>query len=163
MRSNTVDSLADVQIRLRELRFKTKNSDERERVRLPFGCGIHVEQFKFEKTGIGSADEIRARLRKGSNTDHFTILSPGYHARDFITHPKTGQRIPIRLWTVYSDRDRLSARQVIQRVHYLSDNGRGMFLACAFADPQQQATSAKSQRSNIRVQRTFHGSFHVVE
>jgi hypothetical protein len=150
MGSNTLESLADVQIRLRELRFKTKNSDDRERVRLPFGSGIRVDQFKFEKTG-GSADEIRARLRKGGNADHFTILSPGYHARDFITHPKTGKRIPVKLWTVYSDRDRLSARQVIQRVHYLSDNGRGMFLACAFGDPQQQADIrkiAKRQHKN---------------
>jgi len=147
MAPNSAKPLTDVRIRLHELRFKEVGSTNIESVRMPFGIGINVEHYQFQKITVTKGYEIRALYVGGirSNNSH-TIVYPGYQATDHVTDSETGERAKLRLWTVYTDRDRLAARQVIQRVHYLSDSGRGMFLACAFSDPQQQTRIRRQSR-----------------
>ena len=138
MRPNLVKPLSEVRIRMRELRFKVADSETPEKVRLPFGISGDPAHFRFEKHQHGETFEIRAVTKGGGKSDRYTVIFPGYEVSDHIAHPETGKQVALRLWTVYTDRDRLAARQAIQRVHYLTDTGRGMFLACAFVDPKQQ-------------------------
>jgi len=56
----------------------------------------------------------------------------------------------MRLWIVVTDLDRLRAREVIQREHYLSDPGQGMILACAFVDNRvQESVRRIAARKNV--------------
>lgn len=150
MARSTPRWLQDVRIRSRELSFKSPNAPDRERVRLPFGIGIERGGFRFERIGTAGTPEIRAQIRSDDIAEHFTIVSPGYLARDHVNDPESGRRIELTLWTVYSDRDRLASRQIVQRVHYLADNGRGMLLACAIANPDEQALIRKRNRKKHR-------------
>jgi len=137
--------LQEVRLRSRELSFESPDTTDRERVRVPFGIEIDTERFRFRKTAGPDTPEIRAYSLE-DKTERYTVVSPGYTAKDHVKDPETGREIGVRLWTVYSDRDRLDARQVIQRVHYLADSGRGMFLACAVGDAHQRERIRKRRR-----------------
>lgn len=137
----------DARIRRRERRLVVGNGSETETIRLPFGVGITPDDYHFQKRNAKTGNwEVRAQLNGDERSERYTILKPGYEATDHIKDPDTGSKVLINLWVVYSDRDRLGSRQVIQRVHYLADNGRGLIVACKFSDPQEQLEIRKHAR-----------------
>lgn len=143
----------DVRIVRRQLQFRDSSMGAAELVRLPFGAGINAQDYRFRRQQVGRTWEIRA-YPKGQSSGHYTILAPSYYAHHWIKDPQTGSKLGLKLWTVQSDLDHLASRQVIQRVHYLSDSGRGMILACAFEDPDAQvAVRKRAQRPPISVKR----------
>jgi hypothetical protein len=142
-------ALDNVRIRRRQLWFAIGNSDETQTIRLPFGSGITVGDYRFAKKILSTSNyQIQARRNADEKSGRYTILFPGYEARDFIKDPDTGSKISIRLWVVDSERDRLAPRQVIERVHYLADSGRGMFLGCSFSDREEQLNLRKGAQKN---------------
>src|SRR5262249_35934796 len=106
----------------------------------------NAQQYRFYKQQVGSISEIRAYPKGGKHSCLHTILAPSYHALDWIRDPRTGKKLLLKLWCVQSDLDHFAARQVIQPLHYLSDNGRGMILACAFQNPTAQLAIRKRAR-----------------
>jgi GNAT superfamily N-acetyltransferase len=144
-----VTLLKDARTRLRELQFRTPGSGEARTVRLPFGCGVNAKHFRFEYHPNSGGFEVRAIQQTRRRAEHHTIIYPGYQATDSVISPVTGETVSLKLWTVYTDKDRMAARQVIQRVHYLTDNGRGLYLACAFTDPRQQSEILAKAKKTI--------------
>ncbi|MGA8142570.1 MAG: hypothetical protein WB987_01640 [Candidatus Acidiferrales bacterium] len=99
---------------------------------LPFGVGVTTENSSFElrKTKMG----MTVIARRKNDLVHATQISPTYSTIDRIRVADGKRPVPMRFWVAQSDLDRLRARQLIEREHYLMPNSRGLFLVCGFED-----------------------------
>lgn len=126
-------------IRRRRLLFRNHATGATNEVPIPFGfhLDLNIHRVFIQRTRDRS-EQICAESLRGAGNLPAAIISPVYAAQDELAGSVGGMKIKVRLWTVVTDLDRLRAREVVQREHYLSDPGQGMILACAFEDPKVQ-------------------------
>lgn len=100
---------------------------------LPFGAGVLAEKCSFRMEGIGPSRTFYAASKENPKIE--TQIYPSYGATEKMTLGK--RRVTLRFWAVVSDLDRLRARQLIEREHYLMPAARGFFLACGIEERDQ--------------------------
>lgn len=104
---------------------------------LPFGSGIDVRSCSFEIENNGGTPAIYAR---STTLDSPRIqIFPPYQRRERVKAAKTGAPVTLQFWIVQTDLDRLRARQLIEREHYLMPTNRGLILACGVENNSLQA------------------------
>jgi hypothetical protein len=99
---------------------------------LPFGIGLKDKNYSFEAQKTKAGLSISASPK--DNPAIVTRISPTYSVVDWINLPNQKRPVATRFWVVQSDLERLRARQLIEREHYLIPAARGMFLVCGFED-----------------------------
>jgi len=99
---------------------------------LPFGVGVQRGFCSFESSGAAKNPRVVAR----SNTDSKLSIQiyPPYSVVERMT--LKGKSVKVRIWVVLSDLDRLRARQLIEREHYLMPTSRGLFLVCGIENDE---------------------------
>jgi GNAT superfamily N-acetyltransferase len=97
------------------------------KVVLPFGSGLSAKTCAFELIGSGKALRVMA-VPNGKSSSPIQV-SPNYCERSDI-RLRNGAKCEAKFWVVQTDLDRLRARQLIEREHYLMPTARGLFLAC---------------------------------
>jgi hypothetical protein len=101
---------------------------------LPFGVGVKKDNCSFHVRGTNSDRTVFARHKPEPQVE--IQIYPPYSAVEYITLNRKSVRI--KFWVVVSDLDRLRARQLIEREHYLMPTARGLFLVCGLEQGAQE-------------------------
>jgi hypothetical protein len=96
------------------------------RVVLPFGVGVRKDACSFKSSGSNAKLNVTAQLKAEPRL--IAQIHPPYSVVERMS--LKGKSTRIRFWVVLSDLDRLRARQLIEREHYLMPTNRGLFLVC---------------------------------
>lgn len=104
---------------------------------VPFGAGIKIDECFFEVQGTGKSRVVLAALKNLPKTR--IRIHPYYSEIERLT--LRGKLTDVRFWIVVSDLDRLRARQLIEREHYLMPTARGLVLACGITERGAKSSS----------------------
>lgn len=96
------------------------------KIMVPFGVGVSADECSFRVKGGGRSRIVVAQSRH--NSTRAIRIHPTYSAIERMTLNK--KSVKVEFWVVVSDVDRLRARQLIEREHYLMPTARGLFLVC---------------------------------